>query len=145
MYAPVPSGGSPVPLPPRLLRIKTFFHENRMNLLEPQGRCWNLFTPWHKDDLNSCLKGNAAFALLRCAVGDDLAPVWPERWRRERLQARRQEIGDVPLHCTSGIIQARGTPGADPDAPCAGLRRLAHAAPAQVRRRSACCALPANW
>ena len=66
-----------------------------MNLLEPQGRCWNLFTPWHQDDLNRCLKGNPAFALLRRAVGDDLAPVWPERWPRERLQARRQEIGDV--------------------------------------------------
>ena len=76
-------------------RVKTFFHENLMNLLEPQGRCWNLFTPWHQDDLNSCLKGNPAFALLRRAVGDDLAPVWPERWPRARLQARRQEIGDV--------------------------------------------------
>jgi predicted phage terminase large subunit-like protein len=76
-------------------RVQTFFHENLMNLLEPQGRCWNLFTPWHQDDLNRCLKGNPAFALLRRAVGDDLAPVWPERWPRARLQARRQEIGDV--------------------------------------------------
>jgi hypothetical protein len=85
-------GPCPVPQPPRLLRIKTFFHEN---LLEPQGRCWNLFTPWHKDDLNSCLKGDPAFELLRRAVGDDLAPVWPERWPRARLQARCQEIGEV--------------------------------------------------
>ena len=74
-------------------RVKTFFHENLMNLLEPNGRCWNLFTPWHKDDLNSSLKGNPAFALFRRAVGDDLQPVWPERWPRERLEARRQEIG----------------------------------------------------
>jgi len=26
-------------------------------------------------------------------VGDDLAPVWPEKWPRERLQERRNEIG----------------------------------------------------
>jgi hypothetical protein len=44
-------------------RVKLFFHENLMNLLEPAGRCWNLSTPWHRDDLNSGLKGNPAFAL----------------------------------------------------------------------------------
>src|SRR5262249_58948526 len=63
-------------------RVKTFFHENLMNLLEPHGRCWNLFTPWHRDDLNSSLQGNPAFALFRWAVGDALEPVWPERWPR---------------------------------------------------------------
>src|SRR5262249_30978399 len=76
-------------------RVKTFFHENLMNLLEPNGRCWSLFTPWHKDDLNSSLRGNSAFAHFRRAVGDDLEPLWPERWPRERLLARRQEIGST--------------------------------------------------
>ncbi len=76
-------------------RVKCYFHENLMNLLEPGGRCWSLFTPWHRDDLNSALKANPAFALFRRAVGDDLAPVWPERWPRERLEARRQEVGEA--------------------------------------------------
>jgi predicted phage terminase large subunit-like protein len=76
-------------------RVKTGFHENLMNLLEPGGRCWNLFMPWHRDDLNSSLKGNPAFAHFRRAVGDELEPVWPERWSRERLAARRQEIGST--------------------------------------------------
>src|SRR5262249_16757834 len=48
--------------------VKAFFHENLMNLLEPDGRFWGLFTPWHKDDLNSDLKKNPAYALFRRAV-----------------------------------------------------------------------------
>ena len=26
------------------------FHDTLMNLLEPDGRCWCLFTPWHRDE-----------------------------------------------------------------------------------------------
>jgi predicted phage terminase large subunit-like protein len=74
-------------------RIKAYFRDNLMNLLEPDGRCWCLFTPWHPHDLNGELKRNGAFAHFRRAVGDDLAPVWPERWSRLRLEERRTEIG----------------------------------------------------
>jgi predicted phage terminase large subunit-like protein len=74
-------------------RVKTFFHENLLNLLEPDGRCWSLFTPWHADDLSAALKHNPSFALFRRAVGEDLEPVWPERWPREMLAARRDAIG----------------------------------------------------
>jgi predicted phage terminase large subunit-like protein len=66
-----------------------------MNLLEPDGRVWCLFTPWHVDDLNSHLKRNAAFAHFRRAIGDDLQPIWPEHWPRERLEQRRREIGEI--------------------------------------------------
>src|SRR5437667_2136019 len=55
-------------------RVKVFFHENLMNLLEPDGRFWGLFTPWHKDDLNSDLKKNPAYALFRRAVGQAFQP-----------------------------------------------------------------------
>lgn len=74
-------------------RVKTYFHENLMNLLEPEGRFWGLFTPWHTDDLNAVLKKNPAYALFRRAVGDDLQPVWPEKWPTERLAERREAIG----------------------------------------------------
>jgi len=76
-------------------RVRAYFHENLVNLLEPDGRLWNLFTPWHADDLNSHLKRNGEYALFRRAVSDDLTPVWPEKWPRERLEQRLREIGAV--------------------------------------------------
>jgi predicted phage terminase large subunit-like protein len=76
-------------------RVKVFFHENLMNLLEPYGRLWNIFTPWHPDDLNAELKQNLAYALFSRAIDENLTPIWPEQWPRERLEARRQEIGTV--------------------------------------------------
>jgi predicted phage terminase large subunit-like protein len=76
-------------------RVRSYFHENLVNLLEPDGRLWCLFTPWHVDDLNSHLKRNGEFAHFRRAVGDDLEPIWPEHWPRERLAQRRREIGEI--------------------------------------------------
>jgi predicted phage terminase large subunit-like protein len=73
--------------------VQCYFHENLLNLLEPDGRVWALFTPWHRQDLNSQLKANPAFSLFRRAVGDDLEPVWPEKWPRHRLEQRRAEVG----------------------------------------------------
>ena len=76
-------------------RVAAYFHENLVNLLEPDGRLWCLFTPWHSDDLNARLKRNPAFALFRRPVGDDLAPVWPGKWPRQALERRRAEIGSI--------------------------------------------------
>jgi predicted phage terminase large subunit-like protein len=74
-------------------RVAESFQSNLMNLLEPDGRFWGLFTPWHADDLNARLKANPAYALFRRAVGPNLEPVWPERWPAVRLAERRSEIG----------------------------------------------------
>lgn len=74
-------------------RAKRYFFDNLMNLLEPQGRCWCLSTPWHVDDLNQELKRTPGFALFRRDIGNDLEPIWPEKWPRERLVERRAEIG----------------------------------------------------
>jgi predicted phage terminase large subunit-like protein len=76
-------------------RVATYFHENLVNLLEPDGRLWCLYTPWHPDDLNARLKRNPAFAMFRRPVGDDLEPVWPAKWPRAALERRRAEIGAV--------------------------------------------------
>lgn len=73
--------------------VTCYFRENLLNLLEPDGRVWVLFTPWHRQDLNSQLKANPAFELFRRAVGENLEPVWPEKWPRQRLEQRRVEIG----------------------------------------------------
>jgi len=74
-------------------RVKQNFRNNLMNLLEPDGRFWGLCTPWHRADLNAELKQNSAYPLFRRAIGDDLEPVWEERWTTEALAARRAEIG----------------------------------------------------
>jgi len=73
--------------------VKDAFHNNLMNLLEPDGRFWGLCTPWHGADLNALLKANPAYALFRRAVGPKLESVWLEKWTRSRLEARRREIG----------------------------------------------------
>ena len=73
--------------------VKRAFRDDLMNLLEPHGRLWYLCTPWHPRDLSGELKANPAYSLFRRAIGDDLTPVWPEHWPRDRLEARRAEIG----------------------------------------------------
>jgi predicted phage terminase large subunit-like protein len=75
-------------------KVKVIYRENLINLLEPGGRAWLLFTPWHAADLNAELKANPGYRHFRRAVGDDLEPIWPEKWPRERLLERRAEIGE---------------------------------------------------
>lgn len=76
-------------------RARLEFENNMLNLLEPDGRFWGLSTPWHGDDLNARLKKNGAYALFRRAIDEQLTPVWPEKWTRERLGNRRLEIGEA--------------------------------------------------
>jgi phage terminase large subunit-like protein len=76
-------------------RVARTFHDNLLNLLEPDGRFWGLFTPWHADDCNARLKASGAFAVFRRAIGPDLAPAWPEKWPAERLAERKREIGEA--------------------------------------------------
>lgn len=75
--------------------VKQVFRENLINLLEPDGRLWYVFTPWHGDDLSAALKKSTVYAHFRRAIGPDLEPIWPEHWSRERLQERRAEIGET--------------------------------------------------
>lgn len=74
-------------------RVKAHFRNNLMNLLEPDGRFWGLCTPWHRDDLNAELRRDGAYPLFRQPVNENLDPVWPARWPREALIARRAEVG----------------------------------------------------
>ena len=74
-------------------RTADYFGNNLMNLLEPDGRFWGLFTPWHGDDLNARLKKNASYALFHRAIGADYKPLWREKWPREKLLERKAEIG----------------------------------------------------
>ena len=76
-------------------KVTATFHDNLLNLLEPDGRFWGLFTPWHADDCNARLKKNGSYAHFRRAVGPDLEPAWPEKWPREKLAERKHEIGEA--------------------------------------------------
>ena len=96
-------------------RVADYFHENLMNLLEPDGRFWGLFTPWHGDDLNARLKKNGSYTHFRRAIGSDLEPVWPEKWPVSKLKARREEIG-----ATSFARGYRLVPIAEEDTPIRG-------------------------
>ena len=60
-------------------RVADYFTNNLMNLLEPDGRFWVLFTPWHLDDLNARLKRN-----------DTLRPLPPSRGRRTSSRCGRE-------------------------------------------------------
>lgn len=76
-------------------RVRDYFTNNLLNLLEPDGRFWGLCTPWHPDDLNAHLKANRSYAVFRRAVGPNLEPVWAEKWSSEKLATRRAEIGEA--------------------------------------------------
>jgi phage terminase large subunit-like protein len=74
-------------------RAADYFTNNLMNLVEPGGRCWVLFTPWHLDDLNARLKRNETFSHMRRPVGPELEPVWERAWSKPVLAQRKEEIG----------------------------------------------------
>jgi predicted phage terminase large subunit-like protein len=74
-------------------RVVDYFNNNLMNLLEPAGRCWVLFTPWHLDDLNARLKRNETYSLMRRPVGQEMEPVWSRSWPAKMLNKRKKEIG----------------------------------------------------
>lgn len=76
-------------------RAADYFANNLMNLLEPDGRCWGLCTPWHADDLNARLKKNPAFAVLRRPVGPEFEPVWGTKWPADALRERKEQVGSA--------------------------------------------------
>jgi hypothetical protein len=73
--------------------VKQVFRDVWTNLLTKDGRAIYIATPWHEDDLTADLKKNPAWAVLEQPIPEDLTPIWPEMWDKERLQARKKEIG----------------------------------------------------
>lgn len=79
-------------------RVKRYFRENLMNLLEPDGRFWGLSTPWHRNDLNAELSREPGMALFRREIGPLFEPVWPERWPSDALRERAALIGPIAFN-----------------------------------------------
>jgi phage terminase large subunit-like protein len=70
-----------------------------------------VFTPWHLDDLNAALKKNAAYALFRRPVGDDLEPVWPEKWPRDKLDRDgARSVRPIRAGVPAGVRAGRQVP-----------------------------------
>ena len=64
------------------------------NLLHPAGgRIWWIGTPWHSDDALMRMRRSGSFAVFERRITEDLKPLWPEVWPKERLIQQQQAIG----------------------------------------------------
>jgi hypothetical protein len=73
--------------------VKEVFYNVWVNILEPEGRLWVVGTPWHRDDLLHMLLDNKVYTKILDRIDDELTPIWPEKWSKEALTIRRDEIG----------------------------------------------------
>lgn len=76
---------------------KEYFYTAITNMVVPGGKIIVVGTPFHQDDLYGDLKKNPEYTWVRYRAlnGPDERPLWPGRYSRERLQARRREIGSI--------------------------------------------------
>lgn len=64
-------------------------------MLVPSGTRWFLGTRWHEDDLYAELIRKGWPHLVRKAIGDDGAALWPAYWSLDALAAKRDDIGSA--------------------------------------------------
>jgi hypothetical protein len=75
---------------------KDYFFTAVTNMITPRGQIVVIGTPFHKQDLYADLKDNPSYAYRRYqALGPDKKVLWPDRYNRKKLQARREEIGPI--------------------------------------------------
>lgn len=66
--------------------------------VEPTGRTWVAMTPWSRNDLAAATAKTPGWHVVRTPVGDDadpFKPIWPEKYDRAALMAKRQEWGPI--------------------------------------------------
>lgn len=76
-------------------KVISAYEEDWINLLEPTAKAIYIATPWHREDLTAKLLLSHDWKFIRFAINDDLDPIWPEMWTRERLRQRQNMIGRV--------------------------------------------------
>ena len=91
-------------------RVADDFENNLMNLLEPEGRFWSLFTPWHGDDLTARQKkGSGLLPFSPCRFARISSRSWPAKSVRKRLTVRKDEIGTDPTRIVPVADRMVGT------------------------------------
>jgi len=102
-----------------------------VNLLEPGGGpgcCSTL----HAGDWNAELKRSPIYRHFRRAVGDDLEPIWPEKWSRSASPSAAGENRRVVVRRG---FRLRSWPKTMPDQAAMGLRILGRKWRASQRKR----------
>jgi hypothetical protein len=74
-----------------------YFYTAVTNMIIPGGQIIVVGTPFHACDLYGDLEQNAEYEFRRYQAlnGKEEKPLWPERYSKERLLRRRQEIGSI--------------------------------------------------
>lgn len=73
--------------------IKTKFYNVWLNQLGPEDEMIYIGTRWHQDDLTGELLERDGYFSKVYAIDEDFTPLWPEKWDKEALKKRRNEIG----------------------------------------------------
>lgn len=75
---------------------KEYFYTAITNMCVPGGQIIVVGTPFHADDLYADLEKNLEYEFRKYqAMQEDGSVLWPERYSKEILEARKQEIGSI--------------------------------------------------
>lgn len=112
--------------------VKRAWHADWENVVEPSGRIWYIFTPWHHDDLSAEILTNRLYHKLFIPIEDGFSAIWPERYPESVLRERYALIGPIeyarafllkPSDQSEQIVQAEWLRFFDPYAvPAEGLK-----------------------
>jgi hypothetical protein len=73
--------------------VKEAYNNVWMNVAENDGRVWYIATLWHKDDLTHLLLTKKKYFKIFDAINKEMEPIWPEKWPKEALEDKLEEIG----------------------------------------------------
>lgn len=83
-------------------RVRAWFFETLIPVLEPGGKLCVVATRWHERDLYGELiriwQKEGAVRIYK-AIQDNGEPLWPERWPLERLEQMRRTMGSLFFNC----------------------------------------------
>lgn len=81
-------------------KIKQWYNEVLMPVLEPDGIIINVGTAWNLEDLLHEQLKNPNYDVHRRykALGEGNQPLWPQRWPFEKLMELKQELGSIAFN-----------------------------------------------
>lgn len=116
-------------------RVKDWFLQQLVGRIEEGGFIWIIGTAWHEEDLAHHLERELGdvFTVKRYRAGTEECS-WPDRWPKERLEARRRELGELEYD-----RQMRNVPLGE------ASQFFATSAGGAVRKCQELCKDPAEW